>query len=185
MIETDRLMLRPVARADVDLVFDLFSDPLVAPWSGDGQVMTSRAQAEARVERYLTRGGARSWAGVFVARVRQTRADAGIAIVVPLPSSQDSAREDAASDDVEIGWHFRPSAWGHGYATEAGRAMAEHGFAHGCTELYAVTDPDNVRSQGVCRRLGMTDLGLRGDWYDLTLRAFRLQRAGGPAVSPR
>ncbi len=169
-ITTDRLDLRRVGPGDVDLVFDLFSDPLVAPWSGTGVAMVDRAEAEARVERYATRGGGLAWAGVFVVQVRETGEDVGIALLVPLPSSRQFDRHD-----VEIGWHLLPSAWGHGYATEAARALVERGFAAGATELHAVTDPDNARSQAVCRRLGMTDLGLRPDWYDLTLRAFRLR----------
>jgi RimJ/RimL family protein N-acetyltransferase len=78
--------------------------------------------------------------------------------------------------DVEVGWHLHPDVWGRGYASEAATALVERGFAAGIEELYAVTDPDNVRSQAVCRRLGMTDLGLRTEWYDQELRAFRLSR---------
>jgi len=171
VIETERLHLRLVGEQDVDLVFDLFSDPSVASWSGTGQPMESRDEATARVERYATRGGGHPWAGVFAVRSRQSGEPLGLTLLVPLPPSRDVQR-----DDIEIGWHLLPSAWGHGFASEAGRAMIARGFEAGLDELYAVTDPDNVRSQAVCERLGMTDLGLRDDWYDRTLRGFVIRR---------
>lgn len=67
-----------------------------------------------------------------------------------------------------------PGAWSNGYATEATQAVLDRGFAAGLDEVIAVIQPDNAASQAVCRRLGMTDLGLRSSWYDEELRAFRL-----------
>lgn len=171
MITTERLHLRPVGEQDVDLVFALFSDPLVAPWSGDGHPMASRDEAVARIERYATRGGPHSWAGVFVIEQRSSGEPVGLTLLVPLPGSRGGER-----DDIEIGWHLLPSAWGHGYASEAGQAMIARGFEAGLDGVYAVTNPDNVRSQAVCERLGMADLGLRDDWYDRTLRGFVIRR---------
>jgi RimJ/RimL family protein N-acetyltransferase len=57
----------------------------------------------------------------------------------------------------EIGWRLARSAWGHGYATEAARAVLEYGFGTlGRAELLAVTAIGNERSRAVMRRLGMT-----------------------------
>ena len=167
-IETGRLSLRLIGDDDADLVFQMFSDPRVARWSGTGQVMTSRDEVMARIERYKGRGGDHPWAGVFV--IETAGEPVGLTLLVPLPASQGVDR-----GDIEIGWHLLPSAWGHGYASEAGAAMIARGLEAGLDELYAVTNPDNERSQAVCRRLGMTNLGLRDDWYDTTLRAFRIR----------
>ena len=92
-------------------------------------------------------------------------------LFAPLPRSEGYDR-----DDMEVGWHFHPDAWGNGYATEAAQALVDRAFATGLAEIYAVTHPDNAASQAVCRRLGMTDLGLRSEWYDVELRAFRLDQ---------
>lgn len=56
------------------------------------------------------------------------------------------------------------------------RALIDRAWAAGLIELHAVTNPDNVASQAVCQRLGMTDLGVTSDAYDLELQAFRLDR---------
>jgi ribosomal-protein-alanine N-acetyltransferase len=52
---------------------------------------------------------------------------------------------------LELGYHFLPSAWGQGYATEAARALLE--TAPGRV-VEAPVVPDNARSQSVMRRLG-------------------------------
>jgi RimJ/RimL family protein N-acetyltransferase len=58
---------------------------------------------------------------------------------------------------VEVGWRLTPSAWGHGYATEAAREALRFGFEDaGLAEIVSFTAPVNERSQAVMRRLGMT-----------------------------
>lgn len=58
---------------------------------------------------------------------------------------------------VEIGWRLARTAWGQGYATEAGRAVLAHGFeVLGLTEIVSFTTRANLRSRAVMERLGMT-----------------------------
>lgn len=131
--------------------------------------MTERQQAVERISAQPARAGDHVATGVFAIVPSQSTAPVGMAMLVPLPASKGVDRRD-----IEIGWHLHPDVWGRGYATEAGGAMVERAAAGGVPEVFAVTHPGNVRSQAVCRRLGMTDLGVRTDWYDLRLRAFRL-----------
>jgi len=61
------------------------------------------------------------------------------------------------SPAVEIGWRLSRQAWGHGYATEAARAVLAFGFeTAGLDEIVSFTATTNLRSQAVMRRLGMT-----------------------------
>ncbi|MEH3033486.1 MAG: GNAT family N-acetyltransferase [Aeromicrobium erythreum] len=173
VVRTARLTLRPFTADDADALFEVFRRPEVARWSGTGRPMTDRQEAVDRIARQPERAGDHPATGVFAVCVDPSDVPVGMVMLVPIPPSAGSSRRD-----VEIGWHLHPDAWGHGYATEAATAMVERAWASGIDELVAVTDPDNAASQAVCRRLGMTDLGLRDDWYDLTLRAFRLARSG-------
>jgi RimJ/RimL family protein N-acetyltransferase len=58
---------------------------------------------------------------------------------------------------VEIGWRLARRAWGHGYATEAARAVLAFAFGElGLAEVISFTSTTNVRSQRVMERIGMT-----------------------------
>ena len=58
---------------------------------------------------------------------------------------------------VEIGWRLARAAWGHGYATEAARAVLAFAFDElGLDEVISFTSTTNVRSQRVMERIGMT-----------------------------
>ena len=58
---------------------------------------------------------------------------------------------------VEVGWSITPSRWGEGFAPEAGRACLDDGFERlGLDRIVAFTLLDNVRSQRVASKLGMT-----------------------------
>lgn len=58
---------------------------------------------------------------------------------------------------VEIGYGIARGSQGFGYATEACRALVEVAFASGeVDQIVASTDPENVPSHGVLRRLGFT-----------------------------
>lgn len=58
---------------------------------------------------------------------------------------------------VELGYRLAFEHWGHGYATEGGRAALTHGFTTlQLREIVAMTAVENVRSRRVMQRLGMT-----------------------------
>ena len=58
---------------------------------------------------------------------------------------------------IEIGWRLAREAWGHGYATEAGRAVVRLAFGDlAIGSLVAYTAVENERSRAVMDRLGMT-----------------------------
>jgi RimJ/RimL family protein N-acetyltransferase len=84
---------------------------------------------------------------------------------------------DVPATDVEIGWMLTPSAWGHGYATEAGRAIRDEAFGEiGLDNIIAMHHPDNVASGRIIEKLGMVfEQDVRG-WGGWPLRVYRLTR---------
>lgn len=81
------------------------------------------------------------------------------------------ANEVGTGAELEIGYWLTPSAWGRGYATEAGHAtvqMARH--ALGRRWLSAYHHADNPASGRVLRKLGFRETG-RASRYSLARRA--------------
>ncbi len=79
---------------------------------------------------------------------------------------------------VQVGWYAHPDVTGHGYVTEAARAVLDYGLASGLSEIRALTHTDNYASMAVCDRLGMTYLGVTEDWYDDAPSSHYIVRAG-------
>ncbi|QGN50202.1 GNAT family N-acetyltransferase [Micromonospora sp. WMMD558] len=165
VVTTDRLVIREWTDSPADLarVFDIYSRDEVMRWLGGGAgTLTDPNQAAERVRAWRERSasfGGRY--GIWAIEVRDSGQVAGSVLVKPLPGADGTT----PTDDIEVGWHLHPDSWGHGYATEAARAMVAREFATGTREIYAVVTPGNDRSVAVCRRLGMTHVGRRTDWY--------------------
>ena len=63
---------------------------------------------------------------------------------------------DVSPDEIELGWMITPSAWGHGYATEAGGAIRDEAFERlGLESIVAVHHPENAASRRIMEKLGM------------------------------
>jgi RimJ/RimL family protein N-acetyltransferase len=64
--------------------------------------------------------------------------------------------QESYPDDVEVAWRLAREHWGQGYATEAATGWLDHGFGplH-LPPVISMTDPPNLRSLAVMRRLGM------------------------------
>ena len=59
--------------------------------------------------------------------------------------------------EPELGWTFARAHWGHGYATEAAAAVMKHCFAVlKFRRIISLIDPQNIASQRVAARIGMT-----------------------------
>ena len=166
-LRTDRLRLRPwtASAADLARLRDLYGRQEVTRWLGG----TPSVPPAELVERWATVHERDPRFGCWAIELPDGSV-AGTVLFKPLPNGV---------GEVEVGWHLHPDSWGHGYATEAARAVIARGFAAGLPEVYAVVRPGNAASIAVCRRLGMQPLGRLRRWYDVELEAFRLM---APAV---
>jgi RimJ/RimL family protein N-acetyltransferase len=165
VFETGRLIVRDWTEDPADLarVFEIYSRHEVVRWvGGPTPPMDDPARALERVRvwqaRHARHGGRY---GTWAIQVRDTGQLVGTLLLKPLPGPDRAVM----TGDVEVGWHLHPDSWGHGYATEAARGALDRAFAAGVPEVYAVVKPGNEASIAVARRLGMTPLGRRIDWY--------------------
>jgi RimJ/RimL family protein N-acetyltransferase len=80
-----------------------------------------------------------------------------------------------SEDDLELSWQLHPDHWGHGYASEVGRAMVDWAFTQDAEELFAVARPNNQRAIATAKRIGMRWVGETTKYYDLRLQVFRVR----------
>jgi len=166
---TERLAFRDWGYDDVDAMIEMYSREDVYRFLGSApSAVTEPELARARIDRWRGRG---ECSGIWAVTLRdQPRPPIGTILMLPLPLSTDGSW----SETFEIGWQFHPSAWGNGYATEAGQAMIARARAARLPEVRAVLHAENRPSRAVCERLGMSYLGPTDQWYGVTLEEFRL-----------
>jgi RimJ/RimL family protein N-acetyltransferase len=144
-IETERLILRPFAAADLDAYTAILQSESVRSALHLPDTI-GRSDAWSQMAAWLGQWelqGTGQWAleekatGSLIGR-------AGL---------HQPARDDWPG--VEIGWALHPASWGRGYATEAGWRAVRYAF--GALDIDAVCSvilPENSRSIAVARRLG-------------------------------
>lgn len=162
---TDRLVLRDWTRSDEDraFLFDMYRRPEVRRYLGTGDVMTDTAEVDALLDRWV--GLADGILGVRAVETTDGRR-LGSVLLKRIPWS--SGAGDGRPDDIEIGWHFHPDAWGVGYATEAASAVLALAERQGVRGLVAVTNPANTASGAVAERIGLRPAGETRDYYNAT-----------------
>jgi len=148
VVLTPRLRLTSIGPADVGDLIVLYSDPLVAFWTGPWSPATVQAWAADMATRWNVEG-----VGKWSAR---SRSDAA------LVGRGGFTRFDLDGESVlELGWVVRDALTGRGYATEIGRAALDWAAIHEPrTPIVAFTEVHNQASQAVMRRLGMRPAGV-------------------------
>lgn len=157
-VVTDRLVLDAVTASDVDALFAITSDP--ATWR---HAPDSRHRDPATTERWISRAvelWRRDGVSYWLARLKDGQDVVGVGGV-----------QRQATGNWNLYYRFAPNAWGHGFATELGRAALDVAHAHDNTvPVLAWVLPQNTASIGVARRLGLIDHGLHADPSDGQIR---------------
>jgi [ribosomal protein S5]-alanine N-acetyltransferase len=149
VLETERLVLRPMVADDLDELMSVF---------GDAEVMASfraeplsRDQVRSWIERNLGHQREHGF-GLFAACLRDSGrliGDCGLELM-----------EVSGERVAELGYDFRSDCWNRGYATEAGRAVRDYAFGTlGLPRLVSLIQPGNPASERVAQKIGLTRIG--------------------------
>ncbi len=146
-LTTARLVLRPWRDEDLEPFAALNADPVVTRFfprtldRGASDAMATRIRARLEENGY----------GLWAAEVP------GVAPFIGFIGLQWVPFETAFTPALEVGWRLAQQYWGRGYAPEGAAAALDHAFGPlGMDEVVSMTIPDNLPSQRVMQKLGMS-----------------------------
>lgn len=148
VIETERLTLRQATLDDAEFMLRLLNEPSFLRFIGDRGVRTADDARRYIADKYFD-SYERNGFGLWVVERKDTPGPIGISGLV---------KRDVLPHP-DIGFAFLPEYWSAGYAYESAAGVKQHAFeVLGLTQLFAITNPDNVGSIRIVERLGLTFL---------------------------
>jgi len=184
VLETERLVLRPIVETDLEAMAAYRGDPEVCRYLPfPPQTADDIRQRSGHLFGSTSLEGEHGGVNVGIVR-RDDGAFLGDLVLFHL---------DAVHGTVEIGWVIRPDAAGNGYATEACRALVDAAFRiYGVRRIVARIAAENTASARLAERLGMRlesrlieNEWFKGRWgdeldYAILAREWPSQRAAAP-----
>lgn len=166
-IETERLLLRPLAMTDLEALAELQAEPEIARFTGS----YSRAELAVWVQ-----GNVDEWAERGHGRMAILERDGGRFV------GRTGVRLLPGFDELELAWALAAPVRGRGYATEAASACLAWALReHRPEYVTSMIDPANAPSIAVAERLGMQPL--REDVYEG--EALIVYATRGTSAAPR
>jgi RimJ/RimL family protein N-acetyltransferase len=148
MLETERLVLRPLAADEVDSLHHISNEPTVRLYLWDDKPIS-----EATIKSLIVQSDrmfSKEKIGLFGIRMRGREDLLGFCGFVRLGGMEES----------ELWYELTQKAWGKGIATEAAWACVRYAFEEvGMKRVIAGVDAPNTASLRVTEKLGMKYLG--------------------------
>ncbi|WP_326833909.1 GNAT family N-acetyltransferase [Amycolatopsis rhabdoformis] len=149
-LTTERLRLRTLTEADTDAVVAVFADPAMSRFFAAD--FSDPEQARAMVARRLAYSGPEGQGHWVIEHVEHPGEVIGVAHLRP--------SSELPGEVAELGYYIAAKHAGKGFATEAARALVDHGLTTlGLPAVWALVHEDNAASLAVTRRLGFLDVG--------------------------
>ncbi|VEP15270.1 GCN5-related N-acetyltransferase [Hyella patelloides LEGE 07179] len=143
LIETERLILRMFRESDFEDYLQIFSDPEVTRYIGNGKAM-ARPEAWMSMAAIFGHWQLRGY-GILAVEERSSKVVVGrIGFLNP-----------EGWPGFELCWILNRNYWGQGYATEGAKALLDYGFRELKREhIVSLIHPGNTRSIRVAEKLG-------------------------------
>jgi len=150
IVQSDRLMIRPMTLDDAAFIFRLVNEPSWLENIGDRQVH-SLADAERFIREKVLAFYQSHGFGMYVIESRSTGVAIGVCGIV--------VRESLPGAD--LGFALLPEFWGQGFALEAASAVVSYAYHElRLPPLLAITSQRNARSCRLLEKLGFEYQGL-------------------------
>ena len=147
VLETERLRLRSWIESDRHLFREINADTKVMEFFA---FRRSHAEADALLEK-INSSIRETGLGFYCLELKETSEPVGFCGL-----SLANMPDIFPAETVEIGWRLATRFWGHGYVTEAGRALLDFDFREkSIPAVLAFAVAANRRSTAVMERFGM------------------------------
>lgn len=156
-LDTQRLILRQFTQDDADSLFELDSDPEVMRFTiNSGQPTDYKIIQNQILPSYFSYYKKYDGYGCWAAIEKSSKAFIGWFLFRPIIHASYFNPKLANSNDIELGYRLRKTAWGKGYATEGSKALIAKGFLElGTQRVLAVADAANLASVRVMEKVGL------------------------------
>jgi RimJ/RimL family protein N-acetyltransferase len=149
---SERLSFALMGSADAQLLYELDQDVEVMRYINGGHLTTMEEVYDIflpRMSKYTNEN--KGW-GLWKVLLRENESFIGWVLVRPM----DFFNDNTEWDNLELGWRFKQSAWGKGYATEAATQIKQALInTQSIKKLSAIAMPDNKASIAIMKKLGM------------------------------
>ena len=147
ILETKRLILRHLIMEDLADLFALYSDPEIRQYFPEGVLNLEETKEE--LEWHMNGHPKYPELGLWATIHKETSKFIGRCGLLPW--------EIDGKLEVEIAYLLDKSFWHQGLATEAAQGILNYGFGKlNLPRLICLIDPENIASQRVAERIGMT-----------------------------
>ena len=147
ILETKRLLLRRLMIEDLDDLWALYCDPEITRYIPDAP--RSRAEAKEELEWHMNGHPRFPELGLWATIHKESGKFIGRCGLLPWTIN--------GQNEVEVAYTIAREYWGQGLASEAAQAILNYGFARlNLSRLISVIDSENVASQKVAEKIGMT-----------------------------
>jgi len=145
LLETRRLLLREMSLDDLDFIAQMLAHPEVMHYWPRCYNRQEAADWIRRQQARYAKDGVAYWLAVNK-ESGQPVGQAGLLVL-----------QVDGIEELGLGYIIHRPFWRMDYATEAAKGSRDYGFAQmGQSRVISLVRPENVPSQGVARKLGMT-----------------------------
>lgn len=147
ILETKRLFLRRQIIEDLDALWALYCNPKITKYIPDAP--RSREEAKEELEWHMHGHPKHPELGLWATIHKASDKFIGRCGLLPWTIE--------GQYDVEVAYTIAEAYWGQGLGTEAAQAILQYGFEKlKLSRLICIIDPDNIASQAVAKKIGMS-----------------------------
>lgn len=151
--DSARLSYELITENDAELLYQLDQDPEVMRFINGGKKTSMKEIVDVAIPRVKKFTNPTLGWGLWKVTVKAEQSFIGWILIRPMEFFTPSPE----LDNLEIGWRFMQSSWGHGYATEAALAVKEIVEQHDSVKkISAIADEENNASLMVMKKIGLS-----------------------------